>query len=102
MKIKNNSIFIVNPKSTCREENDNTFTVYNPDTDVITSISPLCKAIFDLLDGKTNIAEIYHIIAEIYNEYTTDEGRIQFHKFVTKLLDRGILQEIQTEEKITV
>jgi hypothetical protein len=100
MKIENNTTFIVNSKVTCRIENDQSFTVYNPKTDIITKISPLSKSILDMCNGKIRLDEIYLIVSEICPEFNTDQGKANFVNFFQKMFDRGILEI--TDTNITV
>lgn len=90
--ISDEEIFTTNSKIVCRSENDQSFTVYNPNTDMITKISELSKFVLDMFDGKTAIGETYFLVSEIYGEFSTDEGKQTFLNFVQKLLDRGIIE----------
>ena len=91
MKIENNTVFVENPKVVCRVEYDENYTVYNPDTDVITTISPLSKSLMDMFDGENSVADVHYLISEIYSDFVTKEGKKEFLDFLKKLLERGII-----------
>ena len=89
--LTDDAIYVQNSQSTCREENNNTFTIYNPNTDILTTISPMGKHIINLFDGTTTISEVYTMVCQIYNEYATDVGKQDFVKFLEKVSDRGLI-----------
>jgi hypothetical protein len=84
-------IYVQNSQSTCREENNGTFTLYNPNTDILTTVSRMGKHIIDLFDGTTTISEIYTMVCQFFNEYATDIGKQDFVKFLEKVSDRGLI-----------
>ncbi|AIC15533.1 hypothetical protein [Nitrososphaera viennensis] len=87
------AVFVMNPKVVCRRENDQSFTVYNPSTDMITKISPLSKLVLDMLDGSNSVGDVHFAVSEMYGEFSAEGGRQVFLDFLQKLVDRGIIIE---------